>query len=92
MLRNTLWISFLALILTSASSQAADPLKGQELHQQNCLSCHGTEVYTRTDRRIGSFPSLVTQVNACNVNLNTGWFDDEVESVAHYLNLNYYQF
>lgn len=73
-------------------AQAADLAKGGELHESNCLSCHGTEVYTREDRMIGSMDSLVTQVNRCNVNLGTGWFDDEVEAVAEYLNENYYRF
>jgi hypothetical protein len=41
---------------------------------------------------VKSFDSLVTQVNRCNVNLGTGWFDEEVESVARYLSENYYKF
>lgn len=80
------------LFALSAGKVAANPGTGAELHQTNCLSCHGTEAYTRANRRVGSFSSLVTQVNACNVNLGMGWFDDEVESVARYLNDNYYQF
>lgn len=71
---------------------AADPALGKKLHQENCISCHGTEVYTRENRMIGSMDSLITQVNRCNVNLGTGWFDDEVEAVATYLNENYYKF
>lgn len=82
------------LLVTSFGgiAQAGELAKGQELHEFNCLSCHGTEVYTRENRMIGSMDSLITQVNRCNVNLNTGWFDDEVEAVARYLNENYYQF
>ncbi len=73
-------------------AQAGELAKGKELHEFNCLSCHGTEVYTRENRMIGSMDSLITQVNRCNVNLNTGWFDDEVEAVARYLNESYYKF
>lgn len=81
-------------LVTSFGSlaQAADVAKGGELHESSCLSCHGTEVYTREDRMVGSMDSLITQVNRCNVNLGTGWFDDEVEAVAEYLNENYYRF
>ncbi len=73
-------------------AHASDPALGEKLHQENCVSCHGTEVYTRDNRMIGSMSSLVTQVNRCNVNLGTGWFDDEVEAVAAYLSENYYKF
>ena len=83
----------------SLSAQAADVQLGEKLHQDNCISCHvsmaggdGSGLYTREDRRVNSFDSLVTQVNRCNVNLGVGWFDDEVEAVAAYLNANYYQF
>ncbi|AGA32506.1 hypothetical protein TVNIR_0816 [Thioalkalivibrio nitratireducens DSM 14787] len=83
----------------AAPSQASDVGLGEKLHQENCVSCHvsmvggdGSELYTRHTRGVESFDSLVTQVNRCNVNLGTGWFDDEVEAVAHYLNENYYQF
>ncbi len=73
-------------------AHAGDPALGEKLHQENCVSCHGTEVYTRDDRMVGSMSSLITQVNRCNVNLGTGWFDDEVEAVAAYLGENYYNF
>ena len=81
---------FVATFGTAA--QAGDAAEGKALHQENCVSCHGTEVYTRDNRMVGSMNSLITQVNRCNVNLGTGWFDDEVESVATYLNANYYRF
>ena len=73
-------------------AQAGDAAEGKALHQENCVSCHGSEVYTREDRMVESMSSLITQVNRCNVNLDVGWFDDEVESVAEYLNENYYKF
>lgn len=88
-------VTALGILLAAAlggPAQASDAAKGKTLHQANCLSCHGTEVYTRSNRMIRSMDSLVTQVNRCNVNLGTGWFDDEVEAVARYLNENYYRF
>jgi mono/diheme cytochrome c family protein len=84
--------TLLVVAAVAGTAQAGDPGKGQELHYENCLSCHGTEAYTRADRKIASLDSLITQVNRCNVSLGTGWFDDEVESVANYLNENYYKF
>jgi len=82
----------LLVVALGAPAHAGDPAQGEKLHQQHCVSCHGTEVYTRDNRMINSMGSLVTQVNRCNVNLGTGWFDDEVEAVAAYLSENYYKF
>lgn len=83
----------------SLSAQASDVERGEQLHQDNCISCHvsmaggdGSGLYTRADRQVGSYDSLVTQVNRCNVNLDVGWFDDEVEAVAAFLDDRYYKF
>ena len=42
--------------------------------------------------KLDSFPALKAQVEACNTNLGTGWFPEEVEAAAHYLNQKYYHF
>ena len=84
---------FLAVSILSFSPLAqADMDEAKQMVAENCLSCHGSEVYTRDDRMVHSFDSLITMVNRCNVNLNTGWFDDEVETVARYLSEHYYGF
>lgn len=90
----------LALSLGGASTALADDIrKGQELHSDNCISCHadmvggdGSELYTRENRMVGSHDDLVAQVNNCNANLGINWFDDEVDAVVAYLNAEYYQF
>ncbi|WP_018872666.1 cytochrome c [Thioalkalivibrio sp. ALJ16] len=90
----------LALSLAGANAALADDIRaGQELHGDNCISCHadmvggdGSGLYTRENRMVGSHDELVAQVNNCNVNLGTNWFDDEVDAVVAYLNAEYYQF
>ncbi|WP_019627084.1 cytochrome c [Thioalkalivibrio sp. ALJT] len=90
----------LVLSLTGAQAALADDIRaGQQLHADNCISCHadmvggdGSGLYTRDNRMVGSHPELVAQVNNCNVNLGTNWFDDEVDAVVTYLNAEYYQF
>jgi mono/diheme cytochrome c family protein len=62
------------------------------LVEKNCTSCHGSEMYTRADRKIDSLSALETQVEACNTNLNTGMFPEEVNAVATLLNAQYYKF
>jgi hypothetical protein len=62
------------------------------LYTDNCTKCHGTEVYTRADRKVTSKDALDTQVRMCEQNLGLKWFDEEVDSVATLLNKEYYKF
>jgi hypothetical protein len=83
-----------AMILTLAStpSLAADPAKGRALTEEHCVKCHGSEVYTRENRRVTSLPGLHKQVRFCEQNLGLTWFDDQIEDTATYLNLEFYKF
>lgn len=75
---------------------------GKALHDSaNCVECHVSRfgsaddpfaIYKREDRRVNNFDSLVTMVEACNVNLDVGWFPDEVDLVARYLADAHYDF
>ena len=87
------------LVLFGGLPLAAHAELGQELHQQNCISCHanmtggdGSAIYTRSDRLIDNRDSLETQVQRCATNQDLQWFTDEVEAVADYLDENYYKF
>ncbi|WP_428624031.1 cytochrome c [Sedimenticola sp.] len=83
-----------ALLLGLPLSQAAafDLAAGQAQYEENCTSCHGSEVYTRKDRRVTSRKGLSAQVQRCQLALNLNWFDDEVENTAEFLNRNFYHF
>lgn len=63
-----------------------------ELYQFNCLSCHGSEVYTRTDRKVSSLEGLKNQVQRCEQSLGLKWFQDDIDKMAIYLNTHYYKF
>jgi len=82
------------LLATLSTTQclAAEDSNAQELYDQNCVSCHGSEVYTRKDRMVGSLDQLEQQVRRCDANLGLRWFDDEVSAVTKLLNDNYYHF
>lgn len=79
-------------LLAGTAATAAEDIDAQALVDKNCTSCHGSEMYTREDRKIGSFSALETQVEACNTNLDTGMFPEEVKAVATLLNQEYYKF
>ena len=86
-------IFFSGLLLMQTAVASDDPANGKKLFAASqCLSCHGTEVFTRTDRQVSDLNTLESQVRRCDANLPTNWFDDEILDVVAYLNSTYYHF
>jgi hypothetical protein len=80
-------------LLGVASAEAADSQQqGEALVKANCVRCHGSEIYTRRDRRVTSLPGLHKQVRRCEQMLGLTWFDEDIENAATYLNREYYKF
>ena len=79
-------------LLGVAAVQADDVARGKQLVDTHCLRCHGSEVYTRPDRRVTSLPGLHKQVQRCEQMLGLTWFDDDIANTATYLNQEYYKF
>ena len=75
-----------------------DAVAGKALADKDCVACHvqrfgdATTIYTRADRKVRTAEQLLAQVQFCNVDLKTGYFPEEEEHVAAYLNLTYYKF
>lgn len=78
--------------LYSPLTLAEEAPQGEQLHNDNCLRCHSTDVYTREDRKVQSLEGLGKRVRMCKNNLSVTWFDDEVNSVIEYLNQSFYKF
>jgi hypothetical protein len=67
--------------------------EGKELHNESsCMRCHGSEMYTRDDRKVLDYSDLKRQVSFCSNNLSTGWFPEEEQLVVDFLNKTYYQY
>jgi mono/diheme cytochrome c family protein len=81
-----------ALTLPAGATLAADIAAGEQLHAKHCGQCHGTEVYTREDRKMNDYAALEQQVRRCEQNIGLKWFEEDVENVAAYLNQTYYKF
>jgi len=92
---KTLIPLFLALALApvyAAPFAKGDPAIGMALHNKSCLSCHGTSVYSRPERKIKTAAQLAARISACNANTGANWFPAEEEHVSAYLNQNFYHF
>jgi mono/diheme cytochrome c family protein len=80
-------------------SPHGDPKAGEKLfNDKNCNVCHiqrfggtGEEMFTRANHKVTTIQKLNGQVAACNTNLNAGWFPEDEENVAAYLNQKYYK-
>ena len=86
----------LTLLLVSANVYAKeDPVlaHGEKLHEEKCIACHGTSVYTREDRRVKTMAALSSQVNNCMKGAaKADWTTSETNSVIEYLNIRFYKF
>ena len=49
-------------------------------------------IYTRADRRVTTPAQLRSQIAVCNTQLGSGYFPDEEEHIAAWLNQRYYRF
>ena len=89
-MRTTL--AAVSLFLIGSSVAQAAQFEPKVFLDERCSSCHGTEVYTRPDHRVKNFAGLVAQVTRCNNNVGTDLTEDEIKSLATYLNDQYYKF
>ena len=84
-----LLIALFTLFAPTSMLHAAD---GKAIYAKSCTGCHGTEVFTRADRRVKDLDRLKTQVRQCSYAIEAKWFDEEINAVTHYLNSTYYKF
>ena len=99
-------LAVLACIVAGSAASAqqpapfaqGDPAQGHPLVDKDCNACHvrlfgdPDRIYTRDDRRIRTPAQLRAQVAYCNTQLATGYFPEEEEHIAAWLNQRYYRF
>ena len=87
-----LFLCYTISILFFTSTQATEVENGKILHNGNCLRCHDVSKYTRKNRIIKNFQQLHERVKQCEIMAELMWFDEEIENVTAYLNLEFYKF
>jgi cytochrome c5 len=95
------------LLLAGAADVAAQPgmlagdgdaQQGRVLVERDCNACHvrlvgdAGRIYTRDDRRVRTPAQLRAQIAYCNTQLGTGYFPEDEEHVAAWLEQRYYRF
>jgi mono/diheme cytochrome c family protein len=84
-----------ALLVPALAAGAPEsvPVQGKALHDQHCLGCHDTSVYTRADRMIHTAVELEAQVSQCAAGpAEVDWDRDQIRAVARYLGETFYGF
>lgn len=100
---HALAVSILAAAVPAFAAPPApfatgDAVAGQALAERDCVSCHAGKfgsadaVYTRAVRRVQTPRQLLAQVQVCNVELGKGYFPEDEDNVAAYLNRDFYKF
>lgn len=88
----------ISLLLTSLSATAGGDegnekyKQGEEAHKNHCYKCHGDDIYTRENSFIKSMDALSKQVVRCKDGNNIPWFDEDTETVIHFVNKKFYNF
>jgi hypothetical protein len=88
-----------AVAMAPAPFANGNPELGKPLNDKACIGCHARRfggdadrIYFRSERRVRTPTQLLAQVSYCNAELGTGYFPDEEEHIAAYLNKQYYRF
>jgi hypothetical protein len=88
-----------AVAMAPAPFANGNPELGKPLNEKACVGCHARRfdgdadrIYFRGERRVRTSAQLLAQVSYCNAELGTGYFPDEEEHIAAYLNRQYYRF
>lgn len=81
----------IVLAAPAAATAAGDPVKGGKLHE-DCLGCHGTELYVPPRAKVKSLAALKRETEKWNDRMNPKFTKKEIEDLVAWLNANFYKF
>lgn len=80
-----------ALVVFALPAAAADRDRGRSLHDNHCVLCHTTSVYTREDRLANSYLEVRQQVQRWQENTKLRWSPTDIDNVTEYIADKYYK-
>lgn len=85
-----------SIIFFSATASVAEVdekyVLGEKAHAEHCYKCHDDHIYTRENSFVKSLDALSKQVVRCKNNIGIPWFDEDTETVIHFVNKKFYKF
>jgi mono/diheme cytochrome c family protein len=88
-----------AAVAAGTNKTAGDARRGQAMVERDCNACHArrfdgdaSRIYLRADRKVTTPAQLAAQITYCNTELGTGYFPEDEQHIAAYLNERYYHF
>jgi len=80
-----------ALALSVTAAAAGDPARGAKLHD-DCLGCHGTELYVPPRAKVKTLSALKKETEKWNDRMNPKFNRQEIEDLVAWLNATFYKF
>jgi len=80
-----------ALALSVTAAAAGDPARGAKLHD-DCLGCHGTELYVLPRAKVKTLSALKKETEKWNDRMNPKFTKQEIEDLVAWLNATFYKF
>jgi hypothetical protein len=92
-MRRGLVMALTALVLAiPVTTQAAgDHVRGGKLHE-DCLGCHGTELYVPPRAKVKTLSALKKETQRWNDRMNPKFNAQEIDDIVAWLNRDYYKF
>lgn len=84
-------VATVALLALALPVAAADRDRGQSLHDNHCVLCHTTSVYTRDDRLANTYLEVRQQVQRWQENTKLRWSPTDIDNVTEYIAERYYK-
>ena len=79
-------------VLLSSTLQA-DMEEAKELFDEaKCMECHIPNHFKHKEKKVNSYKKLSSSVQACAINTDAGWFDEDADLVTEYLDKKYYHY
>jgi len=80
-----------AFALSVTAAAAGDPARGAKLHD-DCLGCHGTELYVPPRAKVKTLSALKKETEKWNDRMNPKFTKQEIEDLVAWLNATFYKF